>query len=245
MCVRRDVGDIPPFRFDADDALPCTIDSILQDDSEIVGLERYRLKNEMIEWIDIWNEFIRGIKCERMPGFPVWADSLCAIEDNPMVDDWNGLPAWKRGFIEKNSALWAENREFIDGWLVGARKSPLFFGSKAKLEWQAGESDSPNIWDNIMQVRPSGLRVKPGTYFPALVAITQTSIVGKRKRYLTPRECARLQSFPDTFICDDDDSMAYKQFGNSVNVALVELFAKYMFGDDEVRLKYSGNDSLE
>ena len=82
-----------------------------------------------------------------------------------------------------------------------AQKNKNFFGAKAKLEWQAGTYEpNPNLWDNIMQIRPSGLRVKPGTYFPALVAITQTSIVGKRKRFLTPRECARLQSFPDSFL---------------------------------------------
>ncbi len=90
-----------------------------------------------------------------------------------------------------------------------------------------------------MQIRPSGLRVKPGTYFPALVAITQTSIVGKKRRFLTPRECARLQSFPDTFIYDAKNTQAYKQFGNSINVGLVKLFAQYMFGDKDIREKYS------
>ena len=90
-----------------------------------------------------------------------------------------------------------------------------------------------------MQIRPSGLRVKPGTYFPALVAITQTSIVGKRKRYLTPRECARLQSFPDSFMYDVKNAQAYKQFGNSINVGLVKLFAQYMFGDLTIQHRYS------
>jgi DNA (cytosine-5)-methyltransferase 1 len=90
-----------------------------------------------------------------------------------------------------------------------------------------------------MQIRPSGLRVKPGTYFPALVAITQTSIVGKRKRFLTPRECARLQSFPDTFQYDEKRAQAYKQFGNSINVGLVSFFARYMFGDKNLQHKYS------
>ena len=90
-----------------------------------------------------------------------------------------------------------------------------------------------------MQIRPSGLRVKTGTYFPALVAITQTSIVGKKKRYLTPRECARLQSFPDSFMYDVKNAQAYKQFGNSINVGLVKLFAENMFGAKEVQRKYS------
>ena len=41
-------------------------------------------------------------------------------------------------------------------------------------------------------------------------------------RRLTPRECARLQGFPDTFKIPVSDTQAYKQFGNSVVVPLME-----------------------
>ena len=239
MCVRKDISELPPFYFNPERMPKCSIDSILQKDSEIEDLDRYLLKPEQIEWIDNWSEFLQGIKCDKLPGFPIWADSLCAMEDNPMIGDWDNLPKWQQNFIKKNSELWAQNKEFIAKWLPKAQKNPLFFGSKAKLEWQAGESKKPNLWEHIMQIRPSGLRVKPGTYFPALVAITQTSIVGKRKRFLTPRECARLQSFPDTFMYDVKNAQAYKQFGNSINVGLVKLFAQYMFGDKEIQKKYS------
>ena len=239
MCIRKDVADLPKFYFNQDRIPPCSIDSILLKDDEIPDLQKYQLKPEMIEWIDNWNEFIQGIKCEKLPGFPVWADCLCAIEDAPMIGEWDHLPKWEKNFILKNNELWSQNKDFIDEWQKKAKKNPLFFGSKAKLEWQAGEYKKPNLWDHIMQIRPSGLRVKPGTYFPALVAITQTSIVGKRKRFLTPRECARLQSFPDTFLYDEKNSQAYKQFGNSINVALVKLFAQFMFGDKDIREKYS------
>lgn len=108
-----------------------------------------------------------------------------------------------------------------------------------KLEYQAGQTSSPDLWNTIMQFRPSGLRVKNGTYFPALVAITQTSIVGKRKRYLTPRECARMQSFPEDFKINPKNTKAYKQFGNAVNVEVIKLFAKFMFGDNATRHKYA------
>ena len=56
------------------------------------------------------------------------------------------------------------------------------------------------------------------TSFPTLVAISQIPIYGKEKRYITPRECARLQSFPETFKLSPDDKKSYKQLGNSVNV---------------------------
>lgn len=256
MCVRKDLaslgGEIPQFCFNTANIPQCSIDDILLDDDEIEDIELYRLTQEQIEWIDNWNEFIRGVKCEKLPTHPIWADSFCPVEENVRVQDGKEVSsAWVRAMMQKNAELWEKNKEFIAQWLKKARKNKLFYGAKAKFEWQAGDTDAPDVWENIMQIRPSGLRVKPSTYFPALVAITQTSIVGKRKRFLTPRECARLQSFPDSFLYDEKRSQAYKQFGNSINVALARLFAQYMFGDEEVRKLYSyqvqfgGKDMLD
>ena len=42
-----------------------------------------------------------------------------------------------------------------------------------------------------------------------------------RIRRITPRECARLQGFPDTFILHPKDVYAYRQLGNSVSVPVV------------------------
>jgi DNA (cytosine-5)-methyltransferase 1 len=44
----------------------------------------------------------------------------------------------------------------------------------------------------------------------------------KNPRRLTPRECARLQGFPDSFIIPVSDNQAYKQFGNSVVIPLIQ-----------------------
>lgn len=49
---------------------------------------------------------------------------------------------------------------------------------------------------------------------------------GKNPRRLTPRECARLQGFPDDFIIPVSDTQAYKQFGNSVVVPLIANIAQ-------------------
>ncbi len=51
---------------------------------------------------------------------------------------------------------------------------------------------------------------------------------GKRPRRLTPRECARLMGFPDEFEIVVSDTQAYKQFGNSVVVPVMEAVAKIM-----------------
>lgn len=45
-------------------------------------------------------------------------------------------------------------------------------------------------------------------------------------RKMTPREWARLQGFPDTFILPLSDTHLYKQFGNSVTVPVIEAIAK-------------------
>jgi DNA (cytosine-5)-methyltransferase 1 len=45
-------------------------------------------------------------------------------------------------------------------------------------------------------------------------------------RHLTPRECARLQGFPDSFICHPIDKHAYRQFGNTVTIPVVEEVVK-------------------
>ncbi|TAF73703.1 MAG: DNA (cytosine-5-)-methyltransferase [Bacteroidetes bacterium] len=50
--------------------------------------------------------------------------------------------------------------------------------------------------------------------------------LGKNPRRLTPRECARLQGFPDTFLIPVSDNQAYKQFGNSVVVPLIQAVGK-------------------
>ncbi|MBR6229851.1 MAG: DNA (cytosine-5-)-methyltransferase [Eubacterium sp.] len=63
---------------------------------------------------------------------------------------------------------------------------------------------------------------------------------GKNPRRLTPRECARLQGFSDSFIIPVSDTQAYRQFGNSVVVPLMtnvaELVCKKMYELDEARI---------
>lgn len=63
---------------------------------------------------------------------------------------------------------------------------------------------------------------------------------GKNPRRLTPRECARLQGFPDSFKIPVSDTQAYRQFGNSVVVPLMAdvaslIVAKLNAMDEEKR----------
>lgn len=51
---------------------------------------------------------------------------------------------------------------------------------------------------------------------------------GRNPRRLTPRECARLMGFPDTFKIPVSDTQAYRQFGNSVIVPAIQEVARLM-----------------
>lgn len=55
------------------------------------------------------------------------------------------------------------------------------------------------------------------------------SDIGRNPRKLTPRECARIQGFPETFnVGTVSDTQIYKQFGNSVSVPVIRAIAEEM-----------------
>jgi DNA (cytosine-5)-methyltransferase 1 len=59
--------------------------------------------------------------------------------------------------------------------------------------------------------------------------LVDQSYLNKNPRKLTPRECARLQGFPENFIVDAvSQGQIYKQFGNSVCVSVVRAVAQQM-----------------
>lgn len=62
---------------------------------------------------------------------------------------------------------------------------------------------------------------------------------GKNPRRLTPRECARLQGYPDNFIIPVSDNQAYRQFGNSVVMPLMQAVGANLVKE---LLKYYGRD---
>ncbi len=183
--------------------------------------EKYYISDYEKMVLTAWDEFYKGIK-ETVIGFPIWAlyfNGFTKKED---------LPKWKLDFINKNISLYNNNKEFIDEWLKKYNYLKDFSPTHKKMEWQAGDSIK-SLWDGLIQFRPSGIRVKKPTCFPALVAMVQIPIIGKYKRRLTVREAARLQSFPDTFIPNKNDQQAYKQFGNAVNVDVIRTMTEKLF----------------
>jgi DNA (cytosine-5)-methyltransferase 1 len=78
-------------------------------------------------------------------------------------------------------------------------------------------------------VRPCDVaRTLSARYFKDGSEILVDQGSGCNPRRLTPRECARLMGYPDSFRIPVSDTRAYKQFGNSVIVPLVVAVAKAM-----------------
>lgn len=222
----KPVGDWDPSQWDLRRDLPVNDDPAAR--------ATYGLGEAETQWIDIWDEFVRIIKPRvggKLPGFPIWAD---AFETHPKIDE--DTPAWKADFLRKNSDFYRAHASVIDGWLARHGDLTHLPASRRKLEWQA--QDATDLWNTVMHFRPSGIRAKKPSYVPALVAITQTSVVGSLGRRLTPREAARLQGVPDWFdFGDQPDAATYKQLGNGVNVgAAYYVLRQHVLGDlDNVR----------
>lgn len=197
---------------------------VLLPDSLGIDRQRYALSAEEITWIDTWNELLALLGDTKLPGFPMWEFAWRLHRPT----GYAAMPEWKQRFIEQNRNFYLQHRETIDAWRSKRRDIPIssFPASRRKLEWQAGSGER-DLWKHLMQLRPSGIRVKQATYAPALVAMSQTSIFGPRRRRLTPLETARLQGFdPNTFsFADQADTASYKQMGNAVNVGVV----RYVF----------------
>ena len=210
------------------------ISKYLTPDNAIRDVGKFRLSAHEHAWIDAWDAFARHFSRHALPGFPIWVEAFRARPRMPA-----DTPTWKRDFILKNAAFYREHKPFIDRWLSrtwGADKKAVeeFPASRQKFEWQARKSvtrrGTPTLRNLVIQLRPSGIRVKPPTYLPALVAITQTSIVGPGVaagiddfRRLTPTEAAALQGIPfDAFERSGvPDRVVYRQLGNAVSVGAV------------------------
>ena len=204
----------------------------LDPDAAIKDLARYELTPSETGWISVWEDLLIRLRPRlagsKLPGFPIWADEF-KVEPEISPD----TPAWKADFLRKNSEFYRTHRSVIDQWKADHNDLEDLPASRRKLEWQA--QGTVSLWDTVMHLRPSGIRAKRATYLPALVAITQTSIIGHRKRRITPREAARLQGLPDWFqFGDQPDAASYRQMGNGVNVgAAYYIFRTHVLRDRE------------
>jgi len=222
VCIRNDIYDESKFFLHPPPDVP--MKSIMEVEIEPIP---YRISHEVETILNAWDEMIQSIDV----GTSLSPTILCTeFATEYTAEQWAAIPSWKQEYITKNKPLYQAYQSQWDAWVERHQTILSRRDIYRKLEWQAGKKkEGDSIWKYIIQLRQSGIRVKKADVFPTLVAMVQTPIYAPEKRYLTPRECARLQSFPDSFQLHPTDHVAYKQLGNSVNVDVIHYVVQCVF----------------
>ncbi len=118
------------------------------------------------------------------------------------------FPLWKQHFIRANRAFYQKHKARLVDWMPKILEFPP---SLQKFEWNC-QGEPRDVWKLVIQFRASGVRVKRPDTSPSLVAMTTTQvpIIGWEGRYMTARECARLQSLDCLAHLPETDTRVFK-----------------------------------
>lgn len=250
MCKRKDLGELPELPSITNKNKKKT--SLLNIIDENVD-EKYNISEKLMITEKIWNNFLNICNENNIiiPKFPIWTDWWDSDGNNTSITKKNkklnekeneeNILKLQKNFYKKYKNWIDKNREFykkyyilLNPWLIESRKNKLWIGAVRKMEWQV-KSNKLNMKQILWSARGSGVRIKDIDYSPTLVAMTSMiPIYGSKSRYLTPRECSRLQSFPENYILHNNDKISYKQLGNAVNVKMIEKCARFLIKKEQL-----------
>jgi DNA (cytosine-5)-methyltransferase 1 len=248
MCKRKDLGllsDLPSIS--KENIKNTSLENIIEDNNK----KEFKISSKLKDTETIWNNFLDICKKNNIdiPRFPIWTDWWDSDGNNTKVTKYNNKLSEEenkikikkaqedfykkyKNWIDKNRDFYNINIKLLNPWLIDSRKKKLWAGAVRKMEWQAKE-DNLNMKQILWSPRGSGVRIKNINYSPTLVAMaSMIPIYGPKSRSLTPRECARLQSFPEEYIIHSDNKVSYKQFGNAVNVKMIERSARFLINEE-------------
>ena len=224
VCVRKDIYN------GSEITLPPQVENMdfekFLDKKEDID-EKYFIDGDILQCLEAWDEMIQQFEVGEKISPTIMINEHY---NNHTQEEFDNYAGWRKDYITKNKPIIDKYKDRWDPWYEKHKEILQKREIYGKLEWQVGKiKPNDSIFNYFIQIRQSGIRVKKAQYFPTLVAISQIPIYGKEKRYITPRECARLQSFPEEFKIDELDKHSYKQFGNAVNVDNVHTVIKATF----------------
>jgi DNA (cytosine-5)-methyltransferase 1 len=246
MCIRKDLGELPLLPSISKINIKQTTLEYIMDEDENVN-KKYNISGKLKETEQIWNNFLDICLMNNIivPKFPIWTDWWDSDGNNTTITKYNKKLSDEenekkikkdqedfykkyKNWIDKNREFYKTNIDILKPWLTESRNNKLWIGSVRKMEYQTGQ-DNLIMNQTLWSPRGSGVRIKNTNYSPTLVAMaSMIPIYGPKSRYLTPRECARLQSFPEEYILHEEDKVSYSQFGNAVNVKMIERCARFL-----------------
>lgn len=158
----------------------------------------------------------------------------------PVAFDWDILSLPEKGTLRLSDILHrADGSEPV----IESDGNRYFDHSKGKVNAKYTLTD--HLWEYLQAyaekhrakgngfgfglVKPNGIaRTLSARYYKDGSEILIDQGHGRNPRRLTPRECARLMKFPDTFKIPVSDTRAYEQFGNSVVIPVMKEVARLM-----------------
>lgn len=136
--------------------------------------------------------------------FPTHSDNYSSLENLLQPDEDTA------DFLIYRDDMQLENKSII----------PDMYGNYPQCPIRIGKVGKGGQGERIYH--PKGHAITLSAYGGGIGAKTGLYYINNKLRKLTPRECARLMGYPDSFIIDENKNQAYKQFGNGVVIDVLQ-----------------------
>lgn len=161
----------------------------------------------------------KGAYGQSLEDCKTWAEALDKLPS--YVRKNRQVPDWISDSVDFSRKLYVENSTVVDKWIIDL---PRHNNSWQILEWR-GEHTNLMINNHLVQFRASGIRVFKKDVAPSLISMTTTQIpvIPWLGRYISVNEAAKLQNLNHLPSLPNNNSAAFKAFGNAVNAKIVSM----------------------